>query len=295
MGYSQIEPGAARFHAFIWEKGHLQDLGTLGGDQSVAWSINRQGNVVGEAYTDTQADRAVLWKNGAIRDLGLLPRGSFTSARGINDRGEVVGYGDTFVANRFGYFEVSRAFLWKSGRMRLLDDLDPRTSPEEGSSHAFAINDRSVVVGSAERIRSQPSWPVLWRAGSSHRIRPLVQAEGAAYAVNDAGQVVGQVGSFPTLKAFTWKNGRFQILRSLSDEPGVDSIANGINRGGQIVGSSAGHAVLWSGKQVLDLNDLIPEGSGWVLQSAAAINRTGQIVGSGEHAGETHAFLLTPE
>jgi len=193
VGYSEIEFGVFQFHAFRWKDGHMQDLGTLGGDQSFALSINRRGQVVGSAYTDTQASHAVLWKNGTIRDLGLLPRGSSTFARGINDRGEVIGSGDTFVANRFGYFEVSRAFLWKNGRMRLLDDLDPRAGPEEGSNLAVAINNRGVVVGDAERIRNQPTWPVLWQAGGSHRIRPLVPSEGTVYAVNDLGQVVGQV------------------------------------------------------------------------------------------------------
>src|SRR5262245_12387301 len=44
-----------------------------------------------------------------------------------------------------------------------------------------------------------------------------------------------------------------------------------------------------------DLNDLIPPGSGWLLEVAAAINDAGQITGTGTVNGCTHAFLLTPE
>ncbi len=44
-----------------------------------------------------------------------------------------------------------------------------------------------------------------------------------------------------------------------------------------------------------DLNDLIVSASGWVLNSANAINDLGQIVGNGTNpSGQTHAFLLNP-
>ena len=45
---------------------------------------------------------------------------------------------------------------------------------------------------------------------------------------------------------------------------------------------------------MLDLNDLVPTGSGWVLEFADDINSSGQIVGEGFIDGEFHAFLLTP-
>lgn len=44
---------------------------------------------------------------------------------------------------------------------------------------------------------------------------------------------------------------------------------------------------------MLDLNSLIPSGSGWTLTEAYAINSSGQIVGSGIVNGVEHAFLLT--
>jgi probable HAF family extracellular repeat protein len=76
------------------------------------------------------------------------------------------------------------------------------------------------------------------------------------------------------------------------------SRAAGINTAGQVVGSSYAapyttRAFLYSGGVMTDLNTLLPAGSGWVLQSANAINDHGQIVGQGTHNGQTHAFLLT--
>ena len=43
-----------------------------------------------------------------------------------------------------------------------------------------------------------------------------------------------------------------------------------------------------------DLNTLLPSGTGWVLQSAAAISDGDQIVGYGTLNGKRRAFLLTP-
>jgi hypothetical protein len=43
-----------------------------------------------------------------------------------------------------------------------------------------------------------------------------------------------------------------------------------------------------------DLNDLIPAGSGWELETARGINDNGWIVGEGTFNGEHRMFLLTP-
>jgi len=45
---------------------------------------------------------------------------------------------------------------------------------------------------------------------------------------------------------------------------------------------------------MIDLNTLIPAGSGWTLQVGTAMNDNGQITGYGIINGELHAFLLTP-
>jgi hypothetical protein len=46
---------------------------------------------------------------------------------------------------------------------------------------------------------------------------------------------------------------------------------------------------------MVDLNTLIPSGSGWTLESAFGINGTGQIVGQGSQGGGSYlSYLLTP-
>jgi hypothetical protein len=54
-------------------------------------------------------------------------------------------------------------------------------------------------------------------------------------------------------------------------------------------------AVLWQDGQLVNLNDLIPADSGWVLVGAYGINNDGVIVGYGFLDGEQRGFVLTPD
>lgn len=80
-------------HAFLWERGRMSDLGALpNAENSEADAINNHGAIVGKS-----GGRAVLWKNGRIRDLNdLIPKDSgwtLVEAHDINDKGQIVGDG----------------------------------------------------------------------------------------------------------------------------------------------------------------------------------------------------------
>ncbi len=51
--------------------------------------------------------------------------------------------------------------------------------------------------------------------------------------------------------------------------------------------------MLFRGGAVINLNDLLPANSGWVLQEATGINNAGQVTGVGTIGGQTHAFRMT--
>jgi probable HAF family extracellular repeat protein len=53
-------------------------------------------------------------------------------------------------------------------------------------------------------------------------------------------------------------------------------------------------AFIYDNGSMTDLNSLIGAGSGWYLWWADDINDSGQIIGTGWHYGQQHAFLLTP-
>ena len=86
------EPDAAGdTHAFLWEDGVMQDLGTLGGafTFSVAGSINNRGQVVGANFMSSGQSRAFVWQDGVMTALDDSDGSS--SALGINARGDIAG------------------------------------------------------------------------------------------------------------------------------------------------------------------------------------------------------------
>lgn len=71
-GFYRLESTEPMFHATTWAGTNKVDLGTLGGANSFANSINDQGQVVGLSQTDTTAYHAALWETGNAIDLGSL-------------------------------------------------------------------------------------------------------------------------------------------------------------------------------------------------------------------------------
>ena len=71
---------------------HITDLGTLGGDESVALDINNSGTVVGWAQPPRVFLQAYSYQNGTMTGLGVLPNTNGQSvARGVNSDGTYVG------------------------------------------------------------------------------------------------------------------------------------------------------------------------------------------------------------
>src|SRR5919108_2188477 len=133
------EPGP--FSALLWRDGEITNLGTLGRlfDSSAANGINNRGQIVGSSWTlmvhpeAPENERAVLWQDGEITDLGTLG-GGVSLARALNERGQIVGSSRTVSGDQ-------HAFLWQDGVMSDLGTL--------GGSFSFAtgINERGQVVG----------------------------------------------------------------------------------------------------------------------------------------------------
>jgi probable HAF family extracellular repeat protein len=75
----------------------MTDLGTLGGRDSNAGSINNKGDVVGRAQTSASVNHGYIDRHGRMIDLNSqIPAGSgfvITDAEDINDRGQIAAIG----------------------------------------------------------------------------------------------------------------------------------------------------------------------------------------------------------
>ncbi len=85
-------------HAFLYSgSGSLQDLGTLGGPNSIAYDINDFGQVVGIADSASESDLPFLYTDGKMTELNsLIPADSgwyIGDVRGINNSVQIVGTG----------------------------------------------------------------------------------------------------------------------------------------------------------------------------------------------------------
>jgi probable HAF family extracellular repeat protein len=203
----------------------------------------------------------VLWRDGAMLDLGAPAGTQHAKPTGINEAGQVVGYAYNTAENI-----DARAFLWDNGTFRDLGALDPGDTVVR----ANAINNLGQVVGSSGVI-SGPWHAFLWQDG---RMQALSAAESAAYAINDAGQIIGLDGTQPVL----WQSG----TRTPVPLGAQGSRPNAINAHGQVVGVGVTDTprrcwcgALWDASGAAGVRYLADE----AIWTPAAINDAGQVVG----------------
>ncbi len=99
-GYATSVSSSGFRHAVAWMNGTAIDCGVLAGyDKSSASGVNVFGQVAGvcEFSSPPPADAPFLWQDGVLYDLFELQlspfMGSIASVQGINDRGEICGFG----------------------------------------------------------------------------------------------------------------------------------------------------------------------------------------------------------
>lgn len=249
----------------------------LGKIQGYAINGNREvaGSVI-TAHTPAIAERAVTWNEAGI--LRILPStdlpGLRESAMSINDQGWIVG-------NALKQDGPCHAFLWLPvGQPREL------ISPTGGYCAVSNINNKGEAVGYAV---GEAGFGIFWNdLRVPRRLQGIGSRAGAVvYGINDQGDISGMsfVHGKPETVATLWKAATGQAIE-LPSPPGLNrcaafaTLSNGLTVGEGRGANGYGTALVWKGKTVQPLSDLL-ELNGWRLETARAINQRGDIVGMG--------------
>jgi probable HAF family extracellular repeat protein len=253
------------YHAFLYSNGTMDDLGTLGGNNSQGLSVNLSGEVVGPSDTKTGSS-SFLWNGKTMTDLS--PMGAYA----INDSSQIAG----------ACGSPSHACLDVNGTITQLPDP---SNPAITNCSASAINNNGQMAGTCDDT-SSCLHAVLWQNGIATDLGTFGGPQATAAAINNNGQVVGWAQtSTDADHGFLYSNGTMTDL-------GLNFFPAAINDNDVIIGGDQ----IYSGGTVQNLNNLIPAGSPYQIQSATAINNNGQIVANAYDTTtyQTHTLLLNP-
>jgi probable HAF family extracellular repeat protein len=258
--------------AFKLEDGVVSNLGALpgAGNCSIAVWVNDKGEAVGtsedgrvDPYAGVNGQRAVLWKDGQIHDLGSLG-GNQSGALFINNRSQIVGISQNTTSDPYSLFE-------------------------------YLLGLRVPGAGGGTQTRA-----VLWENNKIHDLGTLGGSDAWASFTNERGQISGFAyvndtpdpsTGLPRIDPFLWENGKMLDLGTFG---GVFGFPNGMNNRGQVIGGSSVASnpgacnfentnpgcdpFLWDQGKLIDLSTTSVGGS---PQSAFWINDAGEIVGGG--------------
>lgn len=310
-------------HAFEWQNGQLTDLGALADCcSSIPLWISGNGKIAGYSQngetdpllTGFPQNRAVLWQNGAISDLGTLDGGYQSFATAVNNAGQVTGYALNTISDPYclagpGFCNTqTRAYRWQSG---VMTDLGTLGGPDAIGSF---LNERGQVTGYSY-IDSTPNSvadacganvptadPFIWEKGKGMTdLGTLGGTCGIPAAFNNRGQVVGlsDLAGDSTFHPFLWDKSGHPQLKDLGTLGGNNGQTLWINDAGDVVGkadlpgSQTHDAFLWMNNVMTDLGTL----PGDSCSNAYQVNSHHQVVGTSEDQtlcaipiGE-HAFL----
>ncbi|MCW7538442.1 hypothetical protein OOT46_11385 [Aquabacterium sp. A7-Y] len=235
-------------HAFLYEDGRMQDLGSVGETASEATALNEKGEVTGHVttyFSGRNAQEFFLYRQGRMTKLG------HGRAYDINESGQITGQAPSRAQRG-----QQHAFIYSDGRTQDLGALDGDYST------GHSINDSGQVTG-AFGTEGESGRAFLYSDGRMQDLGPLVGDRSSGTAINNHGDIVG----WSEQGSFLFTNGVVHRLESLID-PAV--------------------LAEWRTLRPLDINDagqILMEGSTLSRQGALLLTRAepapGILLGAG--------------
>jgi uncharacterized membrane protein len=243
---------------FVWYRGHMHALPTLGGNNGYAAGMNESGEIAGWAETKQHDSTCIApqvlqflpatWDaiSRRVRPLRTLAVNGKTdpdgAATAVNDRGDVIGISG-FCDQAVGRFTAHHALIWIDGK-----PLKLKTLGGISWNTPTAINDRGQIVGFLNRPgdadrHGKIKWiSVIWNdATAPPRRIGFLPGDNVSEptSINNDGAVLGV--SFPSSHVYVWQKGTMTDLTQLvlASYPQLQLVSvGGINNHGEIAGQA---------------------------------------------------------
>lgn len=207
--------------ALVWEKDggtYKLTINDFGGIESYSLDTNNSNVIVGRNILASGYEKTIYIENGVITELAALG-GDGGTARGINNKGQIVGYVDSDGALDEKF--VNTAIIWEkdaTGAYKL------KNFGTFGAEQATLrdINDAGSIIGSTSNGTgtTATSTPFILQDGEFTALGSLGGKTGSVNGINEFGEVVGasQIAS-GTNHAFVWNSGTIADLNNLVSSP----------------------------------------------------------------------------
>jgi probable HAF family extracellular repeat protein len=207
--------------ALIWENsgnGYSLQINDFGGVESYVFDTNNRNQIPGRNIDAQEFDKPIYRENGVNTDLENLG-GDGGTARGINGKGQVVGYVDSDGA--LDGKTKNTATLWQKDANGQFIRTDLGTFGSEQAT-LRDINNSGQIIGATSdgSGAAATSSPFIIRDGEFTVLGSLGGKTGSVNGLNEFGQVVGasQIAS-GTNHAYVWDGGVQSDLNSLVTTP----------------------------------------------------------------------------